>query len=149
MNWKVIFLGGLAYYIAAWIIGMGTGPLLHQGVLDELYTATAAFWRPELNQDPPDLAALMPQWIAVGLLGSFILAGIFAHLRSAFSGSGLMKGVKFGLVLFLINTTYAAGMSGIFNLPYAIWGWWIFEGLLYSLAGGAALGWAAQKLSPE
>ena len=48
MNWKVIILGGLAYFIATFVIGMATGPIIHEGVLEELYNATAVFWRPEL-----------------------------------------------------------------------------------------------------
>ena len=149
MNWKVIILGGLAYFVATFAMGAATGPLIHEGVLEELYNATSVFWRPELNQDPPDLAALMPRWIAGGLLTAFLYAGIYDCFRSALNGSAVIKGLKYGFVLFLITSAYAVAMSGIFNLPNAIWGWWMAEGLLYSLVGGAALGWVTQKLSPE
>jgi hypothetical protein len=149
MNWKVIVLGGLAYFITSFIIGMATGPLIHQGVLTEVYTATAVFWRPELNEVPPDMAALMPQWLTVGFITSLILAGIYDHVRSAFSGSAVIKGMKFGFVVFLLNSSFMVSMSGVFNLPNEIWGWWIAEGLVYLLIGGAALGWTCQKFSPE
>ena len=96
-NVKIIFLGGLLMYVAQWIFSMVTGMLIHEGVLDPMYRATTEFWRPELNQDPPDLAALMPRWIAIGLVIAFVMAGIYDNIRSAFNGSGVVKGMKFGL----------------------------------------------------
>ena len=59
-NLKVILAGGLAMYITQWILSMLSGPLIHEGILTELYTQTQAFWRPELNQQPPDMVALLP-----------------------------------------------------------------------------------------
>lgn len=56
-NLKVIVVGGLAMYVTHWIISMGTGPLIHEGILTEMYEANEPFWRPELNQQPPDMAA--------------------------------------------------------------------------------------------
>ena len=33
MNWKLIILGGLAYYAAAFVVSMPGGALIHEGVL--------------------------------------------------------------------------------------------------------------------
>ncbi len=117
---KVILLGGLAFYIAQWLVSMGTGSFIHEGVLVEAYQANASFWRPELNQDPPDMAALMPRWIATGLIAAFIMTGIFDNIRSALNGSALIKGAKFGVIVFLFTICAYAGMSGVFNLPNII-----------------------------
>ena len=149
MNWKVILLGGLAFTVATFAVGMVTGIYIHNGVLDEIYNTTAVFWQPELNQDPPDMAALMPRWITVGLITAFIYAGIYDKIRSALDGSAVLKGLKFGLILFLITTAWSVGMSGVFNLPQTIWNWWIVEGFINSMVGGAVLGWVSEKLSPE
>ena len=148
-NWKVILIGGIVMYIAEWIVGMATGIFIHQGVLEPLYKETPQFWRPELNQDPPDMAALMPRWITVGLLMSFLHAGIYDNIRSAFDGSGWMKGLKYGIVLSLLYGATAAGWSGVFNLPEAIWGWWVVEGFFYYVVGGAALGWYVGKFAND
>jgi hypothetical protein len=147
-NIKVIVAGGLAMYVAQFALSMLTGPLIHEGVLLEPYQATASFWRPELTQDPPDMAALMPRWIAVGVIASFILAGIFDNIRGGLEGSTLVRGVKYGFILFLVNLCISAGWSGVFNLPETIWAWWNAEALLYYLVGGAVLGWVTGKLAP-
>ena len=147
-NIKVIVAGGLAMYAAQFAVSMLTGPFIHEGVLLESYQANASFWRPELNQDPPDMAALMPRWIAVGVIAAFILAGIFDNIRGGLDGSMLVRGVKYGFILFLVNLCISAGWSGVFNLPETIWVWWNAEALLYYVVGGAVLGWVTGRLAP-
>lgn len=149
LNFKVIIVAGLAMYAAQFALGMLTGPLVHEGVLEEPYKAHSEFWRPELNQDPPDMVALLPRWIATGLIGTFILAGIFDNLRGGLSGSVAVRGVKYGIVLFLVNVVISAGWSGVFNLPVVIWAWWSAEALLYYVVGGFVLGWVTGKLAPD
>jgi len=148
-NIKVIVLGGLALYVVQFVVSMGMGPFIHEGVLTEPYTATANFWRPELVQQPPDMAALMPRWITTGLIISFITAGIFDNIRSALGGSAMVKGVKFGFIVWLFNTCLSASWSGVFDLPEVIWLWWSIEGLILYLLGGLVLGWVVAKLSTE
>ena len=148
-NVKVILLGGVAFYAAQWLVGMVSGPLLHQGILTEAYQATASFWRPELNQQPPDMAALLPRWIATGLIAAFIMAAIFDNIRGALDGAAWMKGLKFGVIVFLFTLCITAGWSGIFNLPDMIWVWWNVEAFVSYLIAGAVLGWVTGKLSPE
>ena len=148
-NLKVILLGGLAFYVTQFIVSMISGPVIHQNLLMELYQANAAFWRPELNQNPPDMSSLMPLWVTTGLIGAFILTGIYDNIRSALNGSGAAKGLKFGFIAFLFTLVLTAGWSGIFNLPYEIWIWWNVEGLVMYLIAGAVLGLVTAKLSPE
>lgn len=148
LNFKVIFLAGLAMYAVQFLIGILTGAVIHEGVLDEYYMANPGYWRPELMQDPPDMAALMPRWIATGLIGAFILAGIFDNIRGGLDGSVAIRGVKYGVILFLVNLVISAGWSGVFNLPEVIWAWWNAEALLYYLVGGFVLGWVTGKLAP-
>ena len=148
-NLKIILLGGLAYYVTWFIVSMLTGPFIHDGVLVDSYLANAAFWRPELTQVPPDMAALMPRWITTGLICAFIAAAIFDNIRSALYGGGVVKGIKFGLISFLFSACVAAGWSGVFNLPNDIWIWWNVEALVLYLVSGTALGFVTAKLSPQ
>lgn len=149
LDWKVIIGGGVLMYIVQFLIGGITGVVIHEGVLDPLYKATTEFWRPELNQDPPDMAALMPRWIAIGLLSAVVFAGIYDNIKSALSGSGMIKGLKFGLIIAVIYALFGAAYSGVFNLPEAIWRWWILEGFIVYPVAGLALGWFVGKFGSD
>ena len=61
LNFKTIIVGGIVFYAVQWVFGMISGMFIHEGVLEPLYKATTEFWRPELTQDPPDMASLMPR----------------------------------------------------------------------------------------
>lgn len=146
MNWKTVVIGGIVFYVVMFIVSMATGPIVHEGILDPLYMANESFWRPELTQDPPDMAALMPRWIAVGLISSIIMAALYGFVQSAFTGPGWKRGLFFGLGISIIFSLLAAGWSGVFNLPEKIWVVWSLESFVYYLPGGAALGWVVGKL---
>jgi hypothetical protein len=145
MTWKLVVLGGLAFYLVTFAVSMATGPLIHEGLLGPDYEATSEFWRPELNADPPEMAALMPRWISTGVINSLIFAAIFGCVHSGLGGSGWKKGLIFGAILAGLNATFCAGFSGVFNLPDKIWIVWGLEGFLYYLPGGAVLGWLHQR----
>jgi hypothetical protein len=149
LDWKVIIGGGLLMYIVQFLVGIFTGMFIHEGVLDPLYAATTEFWRPELNQDPPDLAAVMPRWIAIGLFISFVYAGVYDNIRSAFDGSGVIRGLKFGVLMAILYATYGLAISGVFNLPEVIWGWWSLEGFILYPLGGLVLGWFTGKFGSD
>lgn len=148
-DFKNILLGGLVMYVAMFAISMALGPLIHEGFLDPIYKANQAFWRPELNQDPPDLGSLMVRWVTVGLVVTFVHAGIYDNIRSALSGSGLVSGLKFGILVAIFYAGTGAGFSGIFNLPNELWLWWSLEGLFMYGIGGAALGWFIGKFGSD
>lgn len=148
MNWKLVFGGGLVYYIAQFIVGMGTGAVIHSRILMDTYKATAGFWRPELNQVPPDMGALMPLWITTGLIAAFLSAAVYCWIRPALTGSGWQKGMKFGAIVVIFGACFTLGYSGIFNLPYRVWFWWWVEMIFYFVIGGAVLGWFGEKYAP-
>ncbi len=148
MNWKLVVVGGLVLYIVMFVIGFGTGVVIHNGVLDEAYRANESFWRPELNEDPPDMAALMPRWITTGIITSLIMAWIYGCLRPTL-GRGWLAGVKFGIIVSVFGALFMAGFSGVFNLPDKLWIWWASEQPLYYIPGGAVLGWLGEKLAPQ
>ncbi len=151
MNWKIVIIGGLVYYVAMFVVSMGTGYFIHSpdaGVLAETYKATASFWRPELNETPPNMAALMPMWITTGLIGSFLAAGIYSVIRSSLTGAAWLRGLKFGVIAAIFMLINLMGYWGVFNLPNNVWQWWFVEGAILHLVGGIVLGLIAQKLAP-
>ena len=147
-NLTVSVVGGLAMSVAQFALSMITGPVIHEGILTELYQANASFWRPELNADPPDMGALMPMWIVTGLVSSLIGAGIYAAVRSSLAGPPWQRGLKFGVIAALFALVNALGYRGVFNLPDNIWQWWIVDAAILHLAGGIVLGIVADKVSP-
>jgi hypothetical protein len=150
VNWKIVFIGGIAYYAAFFLLSMIGGSFIHspEGVLGAVYRETAAFWRPELRANPPDMVALMKLWVPIGLLSSFLLAGIYSLIRSSFSGSGIVRGVKFGVISWIFAAVAAMGYWGVLDLPIRIWTWWLIEGVWMHLIAGAVLGWVAHKVAP-
>ncbi len=150
MNWKIVLIGGVAYYVTMFFVSFATGYFIHspEGVLFETYQATASFWRPELNADPPDMGALMPMWIATGLVSALIAAGIYSVVRSSLAGVAWQRGLKFGVIAALFAVISAIGYRGVFDLPDVIWTWWITDAVILHLAGGIVLGIVAQKIAP-
>jgi len=51
------------------------------------YEATAEFWRPELNQVPPDMGALMPLWITTGLIAAFLSAAVLGWFAEKYASA--------------------------------------------------------------
>ena len=151
MNWKIAVIGGIAAFVATMLVGFGTGYFIHSpeaGVLAETYRATGAFWRPELNQVPPDMMALMPMWILNGVISSIIVAAIYSVVRSSLTGAAWQRGLKYGVVVALFWLVNALGYFGVFNLPANVWQWWGVESVLLNLVGSVVLGIVAQKLAP-
>ncbi len=147
MKIKTIVAGAIAFYLVQMIVGMLiTGPWIHESILDSAYQATSAFWRPELRQSPPDMAALTPYWITVGLISAFLQAVIFIWLRPVMKGSGWLQGLKFGLLMWLIATMMMAAWSGVFNLPATIWAWWAVDLLIGYVTAAPVLGVVVKKL---
>ena len=148
-KWKLVVLGGLAFYVVTFAVSLATGPVIHQNLLKETYQQHSQLWRPELNEDPPNMGALMPRWITTGVIGSLILAFTFTLVRPAFSGPGWKRGLKGAFALFLLGVAWGPlGYAGVFNAPDKIWIWWSLESLVYYLPAGAVLGWLADKLDP-
>jgi len=150
MNWKIVFIGGVVYYLTFFLLSMVGGSFIHspEGVLGALYKETASFWRPELQAEPPDMVALLKIWVPTGLLSSLLLAGIYSVIRSSLMGSAIVRGVKFGVIGWIFGAVAVLGYWGVFNLPTKIWAWWLIEGIWMHLIAGAVLGWVAQKVAP-
>lgn len=144
MKLKCIVIGGLVFFVLSNLLGFVTGPLIHEGVLDPLYAENAGFWRPELNQDPPDMAALMPTWLLNSLIVSLVIAWLYCGCKCG-DGPGWKRGMRFGLGLGIFVCAMYLAWSGVFNLPSKIWIFWGAEALVAYVICGAAMGWAVGK----
>jgi hypothetical protein len=144
MKWKCTIIGGLAFFLVTNLLGFFTGPVIHNGLLQADYRANAAFWVPELNEDPPDMVALMPAWFAESLILSLVVGWLYCRCSYG-DGSGWKRGLGFGFGLGIFLCATYLGWSSVFDLPAKIWLYWGAEVLLMYAVGGAAMGWAAAR----
>lgn len=151
MNIKLIVLGTIAYFITAQVIGAITGMFVHGegGLLEATYKSYAAMWRPELNETPPNLGALMPLWITTGLINSLIVAITFSLIRPALQGGVIAQGLKYGVIASLFMAGLYGMYFGIFALPGSLWLAWGLEGLVMCCVGGIVLAAVADKFAAE
>lgn len=146
MKWKCILIGAVVFFIVSNIIGMAvSGPLIHEGILDAAYQESESFWRPELRQDPPDMAALMPLWLLNGFIFSLVVAGFYCCVRACFAGPEWKRGMMFCITLAFFTAAMMLAWSGLFNLPAKIWVWWAVDGFIAFIPSGLAMGWAVGK----
>ena len=148
MNAKAIVVGAVVLWLVTNLIGMfGTGLVIHATILDPIYRANSSFWLPALNQDPPDMAALLPNWLLCSLMNSFVVAGIYSCVRTSFKGPGWRRGLTWGISVGFFAFFFTLGLSGVFNLPLSIFVWWGIEAVILLTIGGAAMGWASEKFA--
>ena len=151
MNWKIVFVGGIVYYAALLAVSLVLGQFIHSpdsGVLAEAYRATAPFWRPELNANPPDPGFVWRTLVISGVVGAFIAAGVYGVIRPALAGAAWQRGLKFGAIALAFAVIDALGYHRVFNLPGKIWVWWMVGAAVTYAIAGPVLGWIAQKVAP-
>ena len=150
MNWRLIIIGGLVFWVVTNIVGFGvTGLIIHGAILDPIYRANESLWIEPLRQDPPDMAAVMPRWIMVSLISSLVVAGLYSCLRKAFEGPGWKCGMIWGLYLAIFSFVTLLGYAGVIALPMTIVIWWSVDGLILFVLGGAAMGWAGERFAGD
>lgn len=146
MNWKLIIFGGLAFWLVTNVLGMlVSGTLIHENILDPIYREHAAFWIPALNEDPPDMAAVMPTWLRNSLIASLAYTTIYGMVFRSLGAPGWRRGLTFGLILAVIAAVTYLSFSGLFNLPGKLWLWWAIDALFVLSIGGAVLGWVGER----
>lgn len=145
MNWKLILVGGLAFWLVTNLLGFAAGSLIHESILDPVYRANEAFWLPALNQDPPDMAAMMPIWLRNSLIASLVYAAIYGMVYPSLGVPGWRRGLTFGLILAVLAAVSYLSFSGLFNLPGELWLWWALEALAVLGVGGVVLGWVGER----
>lgn len=152
MNWKIVVIGGVVYYLALFVVSMVSGHFIHSpeaGVLADAYRETASFWRPEIRANPPDTSLIWTMWVPSGLFGAILLAGVYSVVRASLSGPAWRRGLKFGAIAVVFGIVNALGYRGLFNLPDQIWVWWAIASAIANLVAGTALGVVAEKLAPS
>lgn len=126
-------LAGLAIMVVSFIIGSMTA--------DMYKMSNAAMWKP-MGQDW--FWSMLAYDFVVGL----ILAYVWSIVKGAIPGTGIQKGLFFGLLVFLLGTIPGMGMTYLtMNIRNKMIIVWTMNGLFNYLLAGAAIEWAEKKLN--
>ena len=130
--------------VAAWLVSLPVGFLINDFLMADIYAANRAVMRPEA-----DVTANLPLGFVFVLVGFFAFA--YAYAKGYEGGSGVMEGVRFGVlvalivtgfgliwqyILYPITATMAAAMIVDSIVEFAIYGGVI--GAIYRPVGKAA-----------
>ena len=94
--------------IAAWVLYMAMGYLVHGVLLRDLYLQYAAVMRPEA-----EAAAILPIGFGFALVGFFAFA--YTYAKGYEGGSGLQEGLRFGVLVGILLCCFA----GVWQ--YMVW----------------------------
>lgn len=131
MKWGKIIWATAAAFVIRYIISSGFG-----GLFQNLYDPISGLWR----------AMLTPSWFQNVLIGNLILA-FFAVLAYSVVHTGLgkksqitKKGLKFGLILWILRDVTGAIMTYVFMpVSLAVVSTWVLSGLVISLVNGQVI----------
>jgi hypothetical protein len=85
--------------VAAWVLYMGMGFLVHAVLLRDTYLEYAAVMRPEAEAN-----AILPFNFGMALVGFFAFA--YAYAKGYERGNGLQEGLRFGVLVGIMLCTF-------------------------------------------
>lgn len=85
--------------VVAWIVSIPVGFLVNDVLLADVYAPNASAMRPEA-----EMAGHLPLGFVFLLIGFFAFA--YAYAKGYEGGSGVMEGVRFGVVVALMVTSF-------------------------------------------
>lgn len=126
MNWQRFALACIAVYVFYHLFGW----LFHGLFMNEDYAALAGtVFRPE-----EEMNSRMWLMFVTSAVWTVLFCYIFVRGRE---GSGLMEGVRFGLIIgFFMSLPYAYESWMIFPLPLPMAHTWFASGLVFSVIAG-------------
>lgn len=116
--------------VSAWILSIGIGYVVNEILLKDIFLANAAAMRPEA-----EIMGNLPLGFGFMLVGFFAFA--YAYAKGYEGGSGVMEGIRFGVLVALmidcfaivwayattpINTTMFAAMVIDYIVEFSIYG---------------------------
>jgi hypothetical protein len=139
VNLKPVIFSGIAFAVISQVIHTIGALLSMSYYFDPNYFAVWSKLMMPAAGPPP------PEFFIASVSFSFVVGAIFAYIyglikKSIAGKTAIEKGLKFGLILFLLGTL--PGMISLYlliNLPLALIVMWTIEGLVVSLLAGIAI----------
>jgi hypothetical protein len=147
MNIKAIALGTIAFFITYFAVGTLTGLWIHQQILHSVYASHPQLWQPAFQNQGMNGISLMPVVLTFTFITAVLLTMLYSNLRDGFAGSPIIKGIKFGLMLWVIASLVMLAWTAVFNVPTTLWIWWSIDLLIKFTAASAVMAWAVERFS--
>ena len=133
---KKIIIGGLLAGLALLVVGF----VFSSFSADMYKMSPAGMWKP-MGGD------WFIQMIVYNIVVGVIMAYVFSIIKSAVPGSGITKGVIFGLMVWLLGSVPGLGITYLtMNIRNKLIITWLINGLVNYMAAGAAIEVVDEKL---
>jgi hypothetical protein len=141
---KPIIIGGILFAVASQIILMGeVMATMDIYMMPEYFPVWSKLMMPDMGP-PPTVFYAISISVSVGL--ALLYSTIFHVLRAGIPGTGIRKGLNYGILMFLLSSLPSMlGMWMLINLPVKFFIAGLAFGLIHYLIGGVVISWAFQK----
>jgi hypothetical protein len=138
MEWKELSISALVFAILSQVVHtIGAFATMGYYIDPAYFPIWSNLMMP--GPSPPGLEFYAVSF-AFSLLAGLIFAFTYSALKKGIPGKDLVKGVNYGILLFLLaDVTYAMTTFVILAVPSALLVSWALEGLVINIAFGAAL----------
>ena len=141
---KSIVIGGILFAAASQVILMGeVMATMDIYMMPEYFPVWSKLMMPDMGP-PPAIFYVISISTSVGL--ALLYSALFHVLQAGIPGTGIRKGLNYGVVLFLLSSLPSMlGMWMLINLPAKFFIAGLGFGLINYLIGGAVISWAFEK----
>lgn len=137
MDWKKAVLGALVFTVVAQIIHtVGAMAMMDYYMDPQYFCLWSSLMMPA--EGPPGTEFLVASLVSNLAMG-FVFAGMYQILQKSVPGKKLMKGVNYGIMLFMLFTIpYTLTAYLLLAIPAMLLFAWAAESLVILLLSGAA-----------
>ena len=141
---KPIIIGGILFAVASQIILMGEMiATMDIYMMPEYFPVWSKLMMPDMGP-PPAIFYAISISVSIGL--ALLYSTIFHILRDGIPGTGVRKGLNYGILIFLLSSLPSMlGMWMLINLPVKFFIAGLVFGIIHYLIGGVVISWAFQK----
>lgn len=145
---KPIIVGGILFAIASQIILMcEVFATIDIYMMPEYFPVWSTLMMPDMGP-PPAIFYAISISVTFGL--AFLYNAVYGILQNGIPGTGLRRGLNYGILLFLISSLPSIlGMWMLINLPVKFFIASLAFGIVHYLVGGVIIAWAFQRFGEK
>jgi hypothetical protein len=145
---KPVIIGGILFALASQAILMiEVIATMDIYLMPEYFPVWSNLMMPDMGP-PPAIFYAISISTSIGL--ALLYSQVFHIIRAGIPGTGIRKGVNYGLLLFFLSSVPSLlGMAMLINLPLKFFTAGFLFGFVHYLIGGAIIGWAHLRFGSE